>query len=443
MKGDMKEMLIGFKVKNFRSFDELQHFSMIAGKVRNNEDHIIQCNKYKVLKFSSLFGANGSGKSNLILAMSLLQSIVNYGVGSLIDNQYFRGDKIKSNESSYFEYELFINNKLFSYGFEISFLNQKIVSEWLIDMTKQNEKVIYERDILNGSYNTDIKVRNEYFNICLNEMKNNSSDLFLKEMMRRLAMSDNNDSFFDDIRNVFKYLIFDTVIIRPSTHKLIDINYISNKEKILKYLNALDINICDIVAIDYEINNLKSKLSLNDFNKIMEDFNILSNKFKDFSCCLRIENDLYLLKKEKNAQIIVQSLKFKHNNSESEFGAFDESDGTIRILELIDILLSNNKLFLIDELDSSLHPSLVSGLLEIFLKLNINNQLIITTHELKTLDFSLVRRDEIWFTEKNDNGESRLYSLEEFKDIARFDRKIDKAYLEGRFGGIANINTNI
>ena len=111
-------------------------------------------------------------------------------------------------------------------------------------------------------------------------------------------------------------------------------------------------------------------------------------------------------------------------------------------LELIDILISHNKLFLIDELDSSLHPALVDGLLKIFLQSNSDNQLIITTHELKTLDFDLVRRDEIWFAEKNECGESRIYSLEEFKDVARFDRKIDKAYMEGRFGAIANIDVN-
>ncbi len=99
-------------------------------------------------------------------------------------------------------------------------------------------------------------------------------------------------------------------------------------------------------------------------------------------------------------------------------------------------------MFLIDELDSSLHPILVDGLLKIFLKSNTSNQLIITTHELKTLDFDLVRRDEIWFAEKSENGDSKIYSLEEFKDVARFDRKIDKAYMEGRFGAIANINTD-
>lgn len=91
----------------------------------------------------------------------------------------------------------------------------------------------------------------------------------------------------------------------------------------------------------------------------------------------------------------------------------------------------NNKVYLIDELDSSLHPLLVNGLLKLFLESNKQNQLIITTHKLRILDFELVRRDEIWFTEKKETGNTKLYSLEEFKDVARFDRKIDRAYLDG------------
>ena len=97
-------MLIGFKVKNFRSFNDLQYFSMLAGKVRNNENHIVETNKHKILKFSGMFGANGSGKSNLIFAMGLVQSIINSGIMSVINNQYFRGNNSGINDNSYFEY---------------------------------------------------------------------------------------------------------------------------------------------------------------------------------------------------------------------------------------------------------------------------------------------------------------------------------------------------
>ena len=231
-------------------------------------------------------------------------------------------------------------------------------------------------------------------------------------------------------------------VIRPTSHKFLDIDYIKKKDKILKVLKALDINISDIVADPCDIKNVQTKLPPMEFATIMNKFEESYRINPHTRATIRIANDLYVLEKNSSGEIVVQSLNFIHDNCESKFGAYEESDGTIRILELVDIMLTENKLFLIDELDSSLHPILVGGLLKIFLKANNTNQLIITTHELKTLDFDLVRRDEIWFAEKNEKGESRIYSLEEFKDVARFDRKIDKAYLEGRFGAIANIDTD-
>ena len=423
-------MLIGFKIKNFRSFKDLQYFSMVAGKVRNNENHIIEKNNHKILKFSGMFGANGSGKSNLILAISLIQTLIGKGILSLISNQYYRGIGCNPKNDSYFEYELALNSKLYSYGFEINFSNREIVSEWLIDMTKKKEKKIFERDIKKGIYYSDIKDnKHSNFNNCLDEMKKNSQNLFLSEITRRLVMSENNDSFFNDIFNVFKFIMHDTIIIRPSTHKLFDMDYIKNKEKILKILKALDIDIVDYNTETSDIKNIKLKLSDNDYNNLLHEID-----FYNIRCTLRIENDLYTIKKQDN-NYEVSSLKFIHKDNPN---SFDESAGTIRVLELISILLTKDKLFLIDELERSLHPLLVFGLLKIFLNSKTSNQLIVTTNESKILDFDLVRRDEIWFVEKN-NQESKIFSLEEFKDVARFDLKIDKAYLEGRFGAIPKI----
>lgn len=435
-------MLIGFKVKNFRSFKELQHFSLLAGKVRSNDNHIVEIGKYKILKFSGMFGANGSGKSNFILALSMAQTIINKGVGTLINNLYYRGSEILNNEDSYFEYEIALNDKLYSYGFEINISRKEIISEWLIDMTKNTEKIIFERDLKRNLSNTGYKKTNSIFSNCLTEMKNNRTELFLKEIIRRISMSKNEDEFFNDILSVYRFLIFDMIIVKPQTHKLFDIDYYKRKDKILEILKALDINITDIDNEKTDIKNIQAKLPDNVYVDLLHDIDLMTSRFNKISCTLRIENDLYTIKKHQDGTYDVNTLKFKHKNSNSSFGTYEESDGTIRILELIDILLSKNKLFLIDELDSSLHPILVDGLLKIFLKSNTSNQLIITTHELKTLDFDLVRRDEIWFAEKSENGDSKIYSLEEFKDVARFDRKIDKAYMEGRFGAIANINTD-
>ena len=113
-------MLIGFKVKNFRSFDDMQHFSMVAGKTRNFQEHIIEINNIKLLKFSAVYGANASGKSNLVLALEFGKRLLLGDIQGIISNQYFRINDENKNKPSYFEYEIEKNGKLYSYGFEIN-----------------------------------------------------------------------------------------------------------------------------------------------------------------------------------------------------------------------------------------------------------------------------------------------------------------------------------
>ena len=198
-------MLMGFKVGNFRSFQDVQYFSMIAGKTRNNENHIVLKNSHKILRFSGMFGANGSGKSNLILAFSIVQVLLSKGINCLINNQYYRGIDNGKEKNSYFEYELSLNDKLYSYGFEINIYKRIIVSEWLIDMTKNKKKIIFERDLQKQCYQSDIlNKKHSNFTNCLEEMKKNQQTLFLGEMTRRLVMSSNNDAYFSDIISVFK-----------------------------------------------------------------------------------------------------------------------------------------------------------------------------------------------------------------------------------------------
>ena len=107
-------------------------------------------------------------------------------------------------------------------------------------------------------------------------------------------------------------------------------------------------------------------------------------------------------------------------------------------MDLLDILLSKNEnaIYVVDELERSLHPKLTFHFIELFQKLNTkkNVQLIFTTHEPSIMDYSLFRRDEIWFVERNNSNSSKLYSLDMFKE--RYDKKLSKAYLEGRYGAI-------
>ena len=138
--------------------------------------------------------------------------------------------------------------------------------------------------------------------------------------------------------------------------------------------------------------------------------------------------------------LTAEEIIFHHNNEEIGFVLGEESDGTKRLIELFSIFcnLNGSKIYIVDELDRSLHPLLVRKFVEKYLELvqdkDIKTQLIITTHESNILDLDLVRRDEIWFVEKDDRHVSSLYSLDEFK--VHHSKKIDRAYLIGRYGAI-------
>ena len=119
------------------------------------------------------------------------------------------------------------------------------------------------------------------------------------------------------------------------------------------------------------------------------------------------------------------------------FDFYEESDGTRRLFDLLSVLITNKeKVYIIDELDRSLHPNLTYKFIELFLDLCQGqlNQLIITTHEDRIIDLNLLRRDEIWFVEKRAQGDSIIYSLDSFGN--QFDKRVCEAYLEGRFGAI-------
>lgn len=121
-------------------------------------------------------------------------------------------------------------------------------------------------------------------------------------------------------------------------------------------------------------------------------------------------------------------INFKHFSDEEYFSLGDESDGTVRLLELYSILYDKrDKTYFIDELDRSLHPNLTYTFIKKFLSKTNNSQLIVSTHEDRLLDLNILRRDEIWFVEKDKIGNSQLYSLEQFK--TRFDKDIMNAFI--------------
>ena len=155
------------------------------------------------------------------------------------------------------------------------------------------------------------------------------------------------------------------------------------------------------------------------------------------STILKTPTHIFIITVDRDNSMSFSELKFKHKNG-TLYSLFEESDGTVRLVELFSVLFNNkDKVFVIDEIDRSLHPLLTYNFIKSFRTKKGNNQLIVTTHEDMLLDFSILRRDEIWFVEKNEEGNTSLYSLEEFKE--RFDKNIANAYLDGRYGAVPRL----
>ena len=185
-------MLIRFNVKNFLSFAEREdggseEFSMIAGKVRNKKEHVYDNEKIKLLKFAAIYGANASGKSNLVKAMDYMRRIVLFGFPVGYTDMYCKVDEANREKASYFEVEIMLGDKYFAYGFE-TILNQgKYISEWLVELTSDNrEKLIFSRNIEDGTFEIGDTLRDkgliEKLKMYAEDIQEDSEVLFLSIM---------------------------------------------------------------------------------------------------------------------------------------------------------------------------------------------------------------------------------------------------------------------
>ena len=153
---------------------------------------------------------------------------------------------------------------------------------------------------------------------------------------------------------------------------------------------------------------------------------------------MRIGKTLFELEYDETGANEISKLMFLHGADEGQYEYGEESDGTQRLIELLDVILNQgeDKVFVIDELNRSLHPQMTIKFVETFLKFSEKKmtQLIITTHESNLMDLNILRRDEIWFAEKEKNNDTSLYTLEKFK--IRYDKVVAKDYLAGRYGAV-------
>lgn len=459
-------MLIRFNVKNFLSFStredgKSEEFSMLAGKVRSKREHIYDNYKIKLLKFAAVYGANAAGKSNIVKAMDFMRRTVLNGLPEGYTEKYCKVDPEFKEKESYFEIEIMIDKKYYAYGFEVILNQGKFISEWLIELTSDNnEKVIFFRDIINGKFelNGSLKTKGllDKLNVYAEDIKDDSSVLLLS------IMNQNKKNLYQEYReaSILKdiYLwIRNNWDINYPDQPISDYSYMAeteNIQEVCRIISAFGTGITNFEMVKVPIEKVVSHLPREIREQLVTDLEkrLIGQKTEEVSEIKRIKGikgiimrsrrDFFILNTDDDGEVVCQTIKFCHGNKNALFDLSEESDGTVRILDLLEILLAGQgKTYVIDELDRCLHPSMTYKFVETFLQLAVEKdiQLIVTTHESRLMDFDLLRRDEIWFVNKKKSGESDVYSLEEYNE--RFDKKIDKAYLEGRYGGVPVFST--
>ena len=445
-------MLIRFSVENFLSFKDRVVFSMIPGSGTLKPNHKSEKVKgISALKASIILGANASGKSNLIKAIDFGRELILVGTKSeqLINFQNFRLDIAALSSNSRIEYEITHNGKNYAYGFV--FNSKEIVEEWLYELKNKSESKIFERNTLKkDSFDlAPLLAKNkkeehqQFLKFIAKGTPNNQ--LFLTEIRTRKVKDNVTD--ITDILNVIDWFQNSLKVIFPDDKynegiksELVDNSKLQKTfEELLNYFDTGINGIC-LEKVEFESIDIPSKLT----DLIKHDL-LSRDSEKGKSLMVSNRNTTYFISK-KGDEVLVHKFMTKHDVKGKEkqelFDTNDESDGTNRIIDFIPLimdLLQGNKVFIIDEMERSLHPNLIYDLFDLFLEKSehINSQLITASHESSLLTQKLFRKDEIWFAVKDKDGSSHLHSLEEYN--IRFDKEIRKDYLLGRYKAVPRI----
>lgn len=401
-------MIINFTVGNYRSFKDKKVLSMEATAIKELNESVIEKEGYRLLPSAVIYGANSSGKSNLLKAIGRFKKIINSS------SKLNSTDKLKispfllnqetAKEPSFFEIELLLDNVAYRYGFTAN--NQKVYEEWLYtkEGKAKKEKCLFVRT------EEGIGIADDYNEGKGLEEKVRDNGLFLSTI----------DSFNGEIAKKIIYKIDNFWIISG-------INYES--------WSGFTNDMCNIENPD-----LSFQQEIQDFLKSM---NVGFNRFE-------LPEDEKLAKEIKAYTIHNLYNEQGEVIGETRFSMKEhESSGTNKLFDLAALVISQlmlGDLLVVDELDSKLHPLLTQHIIKLFNNPKTNPkgaQLIFATHDTNLLNVKTFRRDQIWFTEKDHSEATDLYSLAEFREPEgnkiRKDRSFEKDYINGRYGAIPYI----
>ena len=412
-------MLVEFSVKNFLSFKEKTTFSMEAATGNENEENIIFNENGRILKTTALYGANASGKTNLIKAftsaITMVRKTSNRQVEEkLLEMTPFAFDERSIKEPCEFEFVFIVNGNKYIYGFVAD--QNKVYEEYLYQYFSAKATRIFERTNCN-KYKFLQSDESK-----LNAIKDKNTD-------NKLFLATATIWNYDKTKEAFLWFAqnIDTYTGGSLLNDFVIESFSNDKNEELKKFTLKLLEKADIVIKDFTIEIEERDI---DNNMLMI--------FKSFN--MPVPN---IPQKQRDVKIkMMHEIKDNVNGTKVyDLNLINESSGTQILFSFAPILkdvFEKGKILIIDEIERSLHPNLVEMIIKFFHNPEINKgnaQLIFNTHDTNLLSLEIFRRDQIWFTEKNiEKGATDLYPLDDFP--VRKTENIQKGYLHGRYGAI-------
>ena len=429
-------MLISFRIENWMSFRNQVTFSMVASRERQHSDRVPKLGKYqtRILPVAAIYGGNASGKTNFFKALSFAKALVVKGTqpDSLIPVESFRLDASMAEQPTRLGFELLVDEIIYEFSFAAT--RKGILEEKLVVITASREKVLYHRRDGKPNFD-DALARDQFLQFAFQGTRDNQ--LFLTNSVSQKV---------DNFRPVYDWFKDTLELVAPDSRFEPFEQFLDEGQPLYATMNEmlsqLDTGIAHLGGEELPFENMPLPEPLK--TKLQEDVK------EGMTVRLLTEptNERFVVTR-KEGELVAKKLVTYHpkaDGTEAKFEMRHESDGSQRVIDLLPAFLElsaqiSKKVYVIDEVDRSLHTLLTRRLIEAYLAnctTETRTQLLLTTHDVLLMDQQLLRRDEMWVAERDAAGASSLISFSEYKDV-RYDKDIRKSYLQGRLGGIPRI----
>jgi AAA15 family ATPase/GTPase len=426
-------MLVRFTVQNWMSFQNEASLSLVASKEKQHGQRVSSVEKYRtrVLPLAAVYGGNASGKTNLFKALSFIKNLVVRGTNpsSAIPVEVFLLDPKSATAPARFALEILVEEKIYAYSFAVT--RKAVLEEKLVEVLSSSEKVLYERTGSRIVFDKSLE-KDQALHFVSRGTRDNQ--LFLTNSISQKV---------ERFRTVYDWFENHLQLVAPDSRFGRFERFLENGSRTLCAMRDA------LARLDTGITNLDFEaVRLDDFALPTEFLANIDESLKEGDVALLMLRDPIALSR-KDGELVARKLVTIHSNSLGEsvkFGMEFESDGARRVIALLPVFLDlcvedSRKIYVVDELDRSLHTLLTRQLLHGYLSRCTSEsraQLLFATHDVLLMDQDLLRRDEIWITERTESSGSSLTSFSTFKDV-RYDKDIRKSYLQGRLGGVPRV----